>query len=131
MKIYAIVVLVLAAMPAKATDFSKASNDQLCVAYAETLITGRGFRYSPFKRVPGEAIKAELEARQVTCEPADSYMQAAQYRLAERERNRAAVIEALQDYSNQPYAAPPANAPSMPQRTNCRLVGQNLNCTTW
>lgn len=130
MKVLLITIAILP-LSAHAEDFAKFSNDQLCVAYAETVITGDSYRVNLIKRIPADAIIAELGARQVTCEPAQGYMQAAQYRLQARAERRAAAVQALQNYSNQPYAAPPASVPNMPQTTNCRLVGQNLNCTTW
>lgn len=123
--------------PVIAGGLDDMSNQQLCVAYATTIMTGHGYTRGHWVFSPETSqadIMAALQARGETCEPNEMYMQAATYQLQERHESHEramALSHALSGYANQrPYVVPPPPAQA-PKTTDCHLNGDNVTCTTW
>ena len=122
--------IALLALPLSAFAQGGPSNQELCVMLATTVLTGGKAEGST-----QEQIVAELRERQEPCAPGEVYMDAARYRLDQKQatsgRRRAALIGALQQYANTPTQAPPAPIQKQQETANCRWVGENWICSTW
>lgn len=105
-------------------DLHQVASQELCVDYAETMITGQ--------RASQPSIADELSSRGEKCQPSDNYLQMAYTRVMVREQKQQALIQSLGaaaqvQKASQPYIL---QSPMHTSQSTCGWNGNQWQCNS-